>query len=134
MTEVDIIVKNDTQRMSLPKNIVGTAAVAALLIAGTAFAQTMNQPGQPGGINQPGQPGTMNQPGAIGAGTSTGYPPAGTPGTPTPTSMPGATAPMPGVPNTGAGGEATQNALILGLSALVAAGGALFLARRFAHR
>ncbi len=36
----------------------------------------------------------------------------------------------PGVPNTGAGGDATTNLAVLGVSALVAAGGAAYLARK----
>lgn len=42
----------------------------------------------------------------------------------------GATSTTPGVPNTGAGGNAAVNFAVLGAAALVAAGGAAYLARK----
>ena len=46
------------------------------------------------------------------------------------TAATGTTGTTPGVPNTGAGGDAAGNLAILGASALVAIGGAAYLARQ----
>lgn len=53
---------------------------------------------------------------------------------PSPSESPSASASptTPGAPNTGAGGSAATNVLVLGISALVAAGGVTYLSRRTA--
>ena len=127
-----------TTPMSLQKKIVGGTAVAAMLLASSVFAQSIvpgqpNQPGQPG---QPVQPGQQVSPTNMNVNTGTSNPNPGMPNQGNP-SMPGGSVNptmAPGAPNTGAGGAAGENALILGVSALVAAAGAVYLSRRFAKR
>lgn len=124
------------QALRLGRLAAGAAAGALLLAGTTAFAQTYDTgaPGSgsagsivptPGNLNTPG----ITNPGGVSAGTAASGTAAnsGTPGIPNTGGM-GSSA--PGIPNTGAGGEAAQNLALAALSAAVAAGGALYLARR----
>lgn len=99
-----------TQRIG---KIAGSAVLGSALLlggAGLVFAQTYN---------------TTGTTGSTGSATVTG-------GSST-TSGGGST--TPGVPNTGAGGDSAGNLAVLGVSALVALGGAAYLARqRYALR
>lgn len=85
------------------KKILGTAAVLSLLaLAGPALAQTAT------GASSTLYGGTTSATGASGTMTST----------------------TPGAPNTGAGGDTTQNLVLLGLSGLVVVAGGAYLARK----
>ncbi len=136
-----------TTEKTLAKLAGGATVAALLLTSSVALAQT---PMYDTGANGSGSAGTIvpsqtipNTTGAtdpVGGNTSvpgttstTGTTP-GIPNTGTDT-MTGNGASTPGVPNTGAGGDATTTALVLGVSALVAIGGAAYLARqKFAVR
>ena len=88
------------------KKVFGALTIlGALAMGGTAFAQTAS---------------TTTTTGAATTGTSA------TTGTGATT---GTSATTPTAPNTGAGGDTSENLALLGVSALVAAGGAAYLAR-----
>jgi hypothetical protein len=115
-----------TQRIG---KIAGSAVLGGALLlsgAGLAFAQSY---------------GTTGSTGSSGTGASAASPTtntSGTAGSATTNSSSGTTgssSTTPGVPNTGAGGDAAANLAVLGASAIVVAGGAAYLAsRRYALR
>lgn len=115
--------------MYLAKLASGAAITAMVLTsAGTmAFAQTTGGTGGTG----------TTVTGTTGAGstTTTGTTGAGTTGTGSSTTGSGTTSiggtsTTPGTPNTGAGGDATTNLALLGISALALIGGGAYLARQ----
>lgn len=113
--------------------LAGSAVVASALLlgsAGLAFAQTNTTTGIGTTASTSG---TSSMTGTT-ATTSTGTTgTAGTTGT-TGTSGMTSTSSTPGTPNTGAGGDATANALMLAVSALAVVFGGTFLARKAALR
>ena len=84
------------------KKIITGAALAVLMTAAVAFAQTYTSP-------------------TSGASTGAGTTPAATGAT---------TSSTPGTPNTGVGGDVAQNILILGVSAAAGITSALYLRRK----
>lgn len=101
------------------KKLVSVLAIAGLLAAGSAFAQTGTTPSGTGGAaaTTTGTGGT--------AGTGAGVDATGSGAADT-------SATTPGVPNTGAGGDGAMNLLLLGVSAAIALAGAAYLSRRWA--
>ncbi len=97
---------------SIGKIAAGSALTGALLLtgAGLVFAQTATTTGTMGP--------TYTGAAATGTDTTLGSSTAGVTGT------------TPGVPNTGAGGDAASNLAMLGVAALVAIGGAAYLSRK----
>jgi len=106
--------------------VAATATTLVLLGSGVAFAQT---PAYDRGAPHSGSAGTIVPTSNTSVGvTGTGGASSTTRGTTSGSST------LPGIPNTGAGGNAATTYAVLALAALVAAGGASYLARqRFAR-
>ena len=124
------------------KIIGSTVALAFLLSAGVTAAQTSTTSGAVTPVVTPADTMSMQSSSSATAMTVlTPVPsPVGIAGTPAVTTgAPATMAPVPAAtvvnaPNTGAGGNAAQNTLVLAASALVAIAGVAFLSRKFAIR
>jgi len=100
--------------------IAGSVAVTAALVlggAGLAFAQSYGNTTGSSGVTSPSTSGSS---GSASSASMTG----------SSSTTSGGSTTTPGVPNTGAGGDSAGNLAVLGVSALVALGGAAYLARQ----
>jgi|SRR5581483_6371766 len=109
----------------MTKTLIGASALAVMLSAGVALAQTQTPPTNPTYV--PSSSGTYNaaNPTINTSGSTTNM----NPSTGAPTSQQYGPSNI-GAPNTGAGGSAAQNAAILGVSAAIFAVGLLALRKR----